>query len=117
MTATGPGGVSGSVFVLIGSGVDAEESAELPDRYALDAAYPNPFNPSTIIPFSVPRAGRVRLAVIDALGRMVSVLHDADLLPGRYRLSFSDARLPSGVYYVVMNAPGYSRVRAVALVR
>ena len=109
--------MSGSVTVLVGSGVAAEEESGVPDRFALDAAYPNPFNPATVIPFRVARFARVRLDVVDALGRHVTTLHDADLAPGWYRQTFADARLPSGLYFVVMTTPGFRQSRALALVR
>ncbi len=45
-----------------------------PLAFALEANYPNPFNPVTVIPFSVPEQSHVRLEVYDILGRRVAVL-------------------------------------------
>jgi len=73
-------------------------------RWSLAQNAPNPFNPSTIIPFQVPAAGaRTVLRVYDASGRAVRTLVDALLAPGSYQARWDgrdDAgrELPSGVY-------------------
>jgi len=66
--------------------------------------YPNPFNPSTTICFSLEKATDVELAVFDILGRKVSCLHNGALPAGEQRIVWdgtNDAgqRLSSGVYF------------------
>jgi predicted phosphodiesterase len=66
--------------------------------------YPNPFNPSTIIEYTVgggrePGAGtRVKLAIYDLLGREVTILVNERKVPGSYRVSFDGSGLASGFY-------------------
>jgi beta-N-acetylhexosaminidase len=60
--------------------------------------YPNPFNPSTIIRFSIPVAGHVTVKIYDLLGREVETLVEKTLSAGRYETRWSAPRLPSGVY-------------------
>lgn len=72
----------------------------LPDTIELHAAYPNPFNPSTTLSFTMPEAALARLVVYDAVGREVARLVDGTLEAGRHEVSFDGSNLPSGLYFV-----------------
>ena len=61
--------------------------------------YPNPFNPSTRIRFEIPSSSRVRLTVLDALGRERALLADGDKARGVYEVDFVPKDLESGVYF------------------
>ncbi len=76
--------------------------AETPITYALNAAYPNPFNPQTTLVFSLADASQVELAVYDVLGREISTLVDGRLDRGNYETVFDGSRLASGLYLVRM---------------
>jgi hypothetical protein len=100
----------------------AFSAAELPAAGALGWNYPNPFNPSTTIPFSIGRDGEVELAVYDAAGRKIRTLasgyrpagsHEA-VWDGRTEGGLSAA---SGVYFVRMRSPGITAVRKIVLIR
>ena len=86
-------------------GAMALETAAVPDRFALDAAYPNPFNPTTTVPFAVPERGDVRLAVFDLLGREVALLADGAYDAGHHTARFEADGLPSGTYLVRLTTP------------
>jgi hypothetical protein len=66
--------------------------------------YPNPFNPSTIIAFNLPKGGVVSLKIYDVLGReVVTLVNNERLAPGLQSYVFNGrnargAELPSGVY-------------------
>lgn len=60
--------------------------------------YPNPFNPSTKISFSVPYNGHVSLKVYDILGREIAELANKIFSPGKYEFEFDASSLPSGIY-------------------
>ena len=64
----------------------------------LFANRPNPFNPETIIRYSIENDDRVNLIVYDILGREVAVLVDEFKEAGEYEVSFIPKGLPSGVY-------------------
>ncbi len=81
-----------------------EDDNQLPRSLALTAVVPNPFNPATTISFDVPRSGRVRLAVFDIRGRMVSRLVDEVRPAGRHSVRWNgrDQRghaVSAGVYF------------------
>ena len=87
------------------SGVAAEAGPEIPTVFDLYQNYPNPFNPVTTIRYDVPKAGPVRIAVYDMLGRQVALLVDAVKEPGAHAVRWAgvDARgrpVASGVYWV-----------------
>ncbi|MGH7454425.1 MAG: T9SS type A sorting domain-containing protein, partial [bacterium] len=80
-------------------GVDEEANAGIPDRFALLGNYPNPFNPSTTILYTVPEPGVVTLKVFDVLGRRVRTLLLGSQEPGKRETVFTPTNLSSGVYF------------------
>ena len=78
----------------------------VPTAYALEAAYPNPFNPTTEIRFALPEAADVRLTVYDALGREVARLVDGPVGAGHQHATFDAGGLPSGLYLYRLEAKG-----------
>jgi hypothetical protein len=83
------------------------EQGSLPKEFSLDQNFPNPFNPSTQIRFSVPSKGMVTLKVSDLLGREVAVLVREVLEAGSYAAKFSAANLSSGTYMYTLTAGDY----------
>jgi len=89
----------------------------LPTELALDAAWPNPFNPSTVLPFALARAGEARLAVYDLRGALVAVLADGWHAAGRHQVRWEAGGLASGVYLAVLESSGERRVRRMTLLK
>jgi predicted acyl esterase len=75
----------------------AEEA--LPRDFVLKQNYPNAFNPSTTIEYSLPISGGVELKVFDVLGREVKTLVNGYQPIGTHRAEFSAVNLASGVYF------------------
>lgn len=76
-------------------------------KFALNPNYPNPFNPSTQIGFSVTKEGPVSLRIYDVLGREVATLVNENRKPGQYTESFNGSQIASGVYvYVLQSSEG-----------
>lgn len=61
--------------------------------------YPNPFNPSTTIRYSIPNDGNVSLVIYDALGREVMKLFEGEKSKGEYSVDFDASNLGTGVYF------------------
>jgi hypothetical protein len=97
------------------TGVD--EPPVIPTTTELLQNFPNPFNPSTVIPFSLSGTANVRLEVFDLLGRRVGVLVDEILPAGHHRVEFQGRGLASGMYVYRLSAGGRMQMRSMILAR
>ena len=79
--------------------------ADTPLRYALNENYPNPFNPTTTLQFTLAETGQVRLTVFDMLGREVARLVDGVKDAGEHAVVFEAGSLPSGTYLYRLDTP------------
>ena len=84
--------------------------------------YPNPFNPTTTVPFELAQPGRVRLAVFDLAGRQIAVLADGEYNVGYHEevwtgLGTNGRRAPSGAYYLRLESGGQVRMRQMMLLK
>lgn len=68
-------------------------------KFVLHANYPNPFNPSTVISYSIPNSGDVSLNVYDILGREIQTLVSEFQNAGTYFVNFDASKLSSGIYF------------------
>ncbi len=88
----------------------------IPSSFTLEN-YPNPFNPSTTIRYSLPEAGDVTLVVFDATGRHVVTLVNGAQPAGLYEATFEAGDLPSGTYFFRLEQGTYRETRAMLLVK
>ncbi len=85
---------------------DVENIEALPTEYSLSNNYPNPFNPSTKIEFSIPANSKVALVVYNTLGQEVARLVDKEFTAGVHSVTFNASGLSSGVYVYKLTANG-----------
>jgi len=90
--------------------------------YALNQNFPNPFNPSTVINFSIANRGLVRLEVFDILGKLVTTLANQDMAAGEYRVVWegtdaNGAKVSSGIYFYRIQAGSFNSVRKMLLIK
>jgi hypothetical protein len=83
-------------FTALTEGVDNTDA--MPKEYMLYANYPNPFNPSTTIRFGLPERSKVKLAILDTLGKIVAILCDGELDAGYQDVPWR-ASVASGIYF------------------
>ena len=88
--------------------VQPDVSTQKPEKFKLCANYPNPFNPSTMIVFYLPRNEYVTLKVYDITGRVIETLIEGEVPAGEHRLQWSAEGLSSGVYLCRMEAKDFS---------
>ena len=98
-------------------GAHTSPDGRRPTSFSLQPAYPNPFNPSTTIRFSLPERVHVELKVFDRLGREVARLVDGTIEAGRHEVRFSGSSLPSGVYFARFSAGGFAQTRRLTLLK
>jgi hypothetical protein len=84
---------------------------------SLEQNAPNPFNPSTVIRFSLREADLVDLRVFDVTGREVDRLLHEHLAEGPHTVTWRPDNLPSGVYFYVMRTNGIKLTRKAVLLR
>ena len=94
-----------------------EPAAPLPDRMALLPGYPNPFNSQAVFPLELSNRERVQISVFNVMGQKVVDLRDEVMDPGRYRVSWDAQGLPSGIYFVTMNAGSAHQIQKIVLLK
>jgi hypothetical protein len=97
-------------FQLSGS-VDIKEIAntQVPDSYELMQNFPNPFNPSTKIEYSIPSESFVDLKVYNLIGQEVATLVHQHQKAGTYQADFDAEGMQSGIYIAKINTNGFIR--------
>ena len=101
----------GVYYVYTITGVEPVSGVPKSGRAALSKVFPNPFNPSTTIEFSVPSSGPALVRILDVHGKAVATVVKESLAAGVYRVRWDgrsdDGRdLSSGVYFARLESPG-----------
>lgn len=92
-------------------------SNEVPSGFVLGQNYPNPFNPNTKIQFSIPKSAFTKLTIYDVTGRVMAILVNEDLKPGKYEVDWKTSSFPSGVYFYKFDADSYTETRRMVLLK
>ena len=87
-----------------GSCALAIDSPIFPDQYGITSIYPNPFNPATMVSFSIPEFSLVTITAYDLTGRKLKTLANITLNTGNYKIDWKTSSYPSGVYLLRMLA-------------
>ncbi|BDQ01594.1 PQQ-dependent sugar dehydrogenase [Ignavibacterium sp.] len=91
----------------------------LPKSFELRQNFPNPFNPSTKISFTVPDGinNKVTLKVFDLLGNEITTLINETKSAGVYEVEFDASKLKSGVYIYQLSAGNFSSARKMIYIK
>jgi photosystem II stability/assembly factor-like uncharacterized protein len=115
--------VSGMYGTILHSNIEIQNTDERPQLIPTSislSTYPNPFNPSTTISFSLPHASAVKLDVFDVLGRKAEVrlaIPTGVLTAGEHHIAFDGTNLSSGIYFVRLEAGGMVKTQKMMLLR
>lgn len=92
-------------------------AGQLPTTFALGQNFPNPFNPSTTISYSLPQAGVVTLAIFNTLGQKVKEVVNSFQEAGNYTVSLNASDLSSGNYIYNVSVNGQSVSKKMLLIK
>ncbi len=101
----------------IGTVNSVDDLSKVPSGFSLDQNFPNPFNPSTIINYSIPESAFVTLKVYNLLGDEVAVLVNRNKQSGNYQVMFNAGKLPSGIYFYRLRASNFSITKKLTLTK
>lgn len=124
---TGPSGIKKRLKIAIGGEMfitdEVGRLASIPETFELSQNFPNPFNPSTVIRYGLPKSEKVTLRIYDLLGREVITLVDGKKQKPGYHLVHWDGRdkfgrnVASGVYIYRIQAGTFLQSRKMVLVK
>lgn len=125
-TIVGPGTLDappniGSYYLLddvsfsVPAGVNT--AAATPTGFTLEQNFPNPFNPSTSIRYTIAERGEAELNVYNLLGNMVATLVSGVKETGTYTASFDALRLSSGIYFYTLRTGSSSETKWMTLLK
>ncbi|NNG26737.1 MAG: T9SS type A sorting domain-containing protein, partial [Ignavibacteriaceae bacterium] len=96
---------------------EAVEVLLVPDEFFLSQNFPNPFNPSTTIEFSLSNTVYVTLEVFNTLGERVGVLASEEFSAGTYSYKWDASNLTSGIYFYILQAADFIQTRKMILLK
>jgi hypothetical protein len=105
-----------ATVTIRGSGAD-DYWGNIPTEFGIRSVYPNPFNSSLAIQFSIPSTDRVEIIVYDILGRQVSMLANTVMNAGEHRLDWNANDMSSGAYFIVLSLRQRSDIKRVTHVK
>lgn len=116
-TALSDGGIARRATTESGILSVKQRSSSAPSTFMLEQNFPNPFNPSTTIRFSVPVASTVTLEVFDVIGRRVATLANGWMQEGTYSVRFDGTGLSSGLYLYRISAANVTQTKKMMLMK
>jgi len=112
---TGPVAVNVHGTAIVTRVISGPET--VPGSYRLGPNYPNPFNPTTNIPFELKANGRVTITVYNLLGQKVAEVVNGYYTEGKHTVLFDARGLGSGIYFYRMEANGFTDVKKFVYIR
>ena len=107
--------------MTIGNGLDplafGVDSPEIVSGLSIQSIYPNPFNPSTNIEYSISDGGRVSVLVYDIMGRQVGEIFNDYQIAGQHKIVWNAIDYSSGIYYIQININDNIQTQKVVLLK
>jgi len=88
-----------------------------PDGFRLNPAYPNPFNPTTMLPYTLPEEENVTIRLLDLRGRVLKVHHQGKQKAGNHLFKLDGKNLSSGSYIAQVEAAGSTLTQKISLIK
>jgi hypothetical protein len=87
------------------------------NSYQLSQNFPNPFNPTTIIKYQIPKLSFVTLKVYDVLGNEIATLVNEEKPAENYEVEFNATNLPSGIYFYQLQIGSFVETKKMVLMK
>ena len=97
--------------------ISKDDLFKKPAEFTLMQNIPNPFNPSTIINYSLPHNAHVTLTVYNIYGQVVTVLKDKLSKAGNYSVTWNATNMPSGIYFYTLKADDFIETKKMMLLK
>jgi len=113
-------GDSGSIYHTTNGGVsfvEENEIGEMPTEFSLSQNWPNPFNSSSVIRYSIPQSSNVVIKIFDVLGNEKGTLINDEKSAGSYEIMWYAENLPSGIYFYQLKADNYIETKKMILLK
>jgi hypothetical protein len=116
------GDILESWLVHHGINVSVEDEVNIANDFTLFPNYPNPFNPSTTIEFSIPNDGFVSITVYDLMGRKVKTLFSGIKTAGRQSVTWHGQNelglsVSAGMYFYKFESRDFREIRKMVLLK
>jgi hypothetical protein len=94
--------------------MNSEDEQDIPKKFELSQNFPNPFNPLTVILYSLPKFTNVSLKIFDIHGREIQTLVETNQSPGNKSVAWMglnnhNQKVPSGLYFYQLKTPEFSK--------
>jgi hypothetical protein len=99
------------------SAVIPKKKDNIPAHFRLFQNHPNPFNPTTIIPFELPHTTHVTVTVYNVMGRKIATLLDRILNHGHHTVHFDASHLSPGIYFYQVQADNFTETKKMVLLK
>ena len=106
-----------NVIVSSSNGEEIPLNSIAPINIKLNDSYPNPFNPSTTISFSIENSSNVNLSIYNIVGQKVEELVNANKSAGDYNITWNASNQPSGLYFVMLSAGSQTVSQKITLIK
>jgi hypothetical protein len=88
-----------------------------PGEFKISQSYPNPFNPTTTIVFSVSRSVKVNISVYDIQGKLIEILMDNTVTAGQHQVTWDAGSFSSGMYFYRIETDGFTQTKKCLLLK
>ena len=93
------------------------DSYVMPTAYKLNQNFPNPFNPSTVISYDIPKSGIVNIKIFNVLGQLMKTLVNQPQTAGSHQVNFNASSLTSGIYFYSLTVDNFTQVKKMMLIK
>lgn len=99
------------------TGINEKFDNSIPQEYKLYSNYPNPFNPETIIRYSIPQSSFTTIKIYNIEGKELATIVNEMKTAGNYQISFNASQLPSGTYFYRIESGNFSSTKKMILLK